>query len=255
MTTDIELAVSGGVSTIRFARPEKKNAILGPMYAAMVSAMTAAENDDGIGAHLFLGSPGVFTAGNDLGDFMARAQAAAGTGASPLDGPVLDFLRLLPHVEKPMVAAVDGLAIGIGTTLLMHCDLVYASPGALLQTPFLDLGLVPEAGSSLLGPRLIGHQRAFEMLVLGEAYSAERAREAGLVTAIVPTDTLEETALAAAGKLAAKPRQALIASRRLLRGDPRALSDAIETEARIFAERLASAEAKAAFARFFSRRS
>lgn len=249
-TGGIAVGRAEGVQTIRFARPDKKNALTSPMYSALVEALRDGDRSGDVAVHLFLGSTGVFTAGNDLGDFMARAMS----GQSVLEGPVLDFLRLLPMVEKPMIAAVDGLAIGIGTTLLMHCDLVYASPAARLQTPFLDLGLVPEAGSSLLAPRLMGHARAFEMLVLGEAFSAERAREAGLVNAVVASDALEETALVAARRLAAKPREALLASRRLLRGDPASLAAAIEAEAALFAERLGSPEAMAAFAAFFGRK-
>jgi len=251
MTPDIAIATTGGVQTIRFARPSKKNALTGEMYAALVAAIISADGDDQVGVHLFLGQPGVFTAGNDLADFMSRSTS----GSSALEGPVLDFLRLLPKVEKPMIAAVDGLAIGIGTTLLMHCDLVYATPTARFQTPFLDLGLVPEAGSSLIGPRIMGHQRSFELLVLGEAFSAERARNAGLINAIVESEALEATALDAARRLAAKPRQAMLASRRLLRGDTAALSAAIETEAEIFAERLSSNEAQSAFKAFFNRKS
>ena len=137
----------------------------------------------------------------------------------------------------------------------MHCDLVYATPTTRFQTPFLDLGLVPEAGSSLIGPRIMGHQRAFELLVLGEAFSAERAKNAGLINAIVESEALETTALDAAHRLAAKPRQAMLASRRLLRGDTAGLSAAIETEAAIFAERLSSNEAQLAFKAFFNRKS
>ena len=254
MTSDIEVANLDGVNTIRFARAAKKNALTGAMYQAIAEALSAGERDGAIAAHVFLGQPGVFTAGNDLADFVARAQSAVQSGSLVLDGPVMDVLRLLPRIEKPMIAAVDGIAIGIGTTLLMHCDLVYASPEARLQTPFLDLGLVPEAGSSLIGPRIMGHQRAFEMLVLGEPFSAERAREAGLVNAVVLSAQLEETAMAAARRLVAKPRQALIASRRLMRGDIAAVSAAIETEAQAFADRLMSPEAKSAFAAFFSRK-
>ncbi|MBX9925527.1 MAG: enoyl-CoA hydratase/isomerase family protein, partial [Hyphomicrobiaceae bacterium] len=165
MSSDIEVAIVDGVQTIRFARAAKKNALTGAMYQAIAEALSAGEGDGAVAAHVFLGQPGVFTAGNDLADFVARAQSAAQSGSLALDGAVMDVLRLLPRVEKPMIAAVDGIAIGIGTTLLMHCDLVYASPEARLQTPFLDLGLVPEAGSSLIGPRIMGHQRAFEMLV------------------------------------------------------------------------------------------
>jgi enoyl-CoA hydratase/carnithine racemase len=153
-----------------------------------------------------------------------------------------------------VIAAVDGLAIGVGTTLLLHCDLVYATPAARLQTPFLDLGLVPEAGSSLLAPRLMGYARAFELLVLGEAFSAERAREAGIVNAIVPADQLEATAMKAAARLAAKAPEALAVSRRLMRGDPAAIVARVDEEAKIFGARLSSPEAREAFAAFMEKR-
>lgn len=250
MTPDIELTSQDGVQTIRFARAAKKNAITRDMYTAMTAALTEGDADSAISAHVFLGHPGVFTAGNDLADFMS---AAVNPGGGVLGGPVMDFLRLLPRVKKPMLAAIDGIAIGIGTTLLMHCDLVYATPASQLQTPFLDLGLVPEAGSSFLAPRIMGHQRAFEMLVLGQPFTAERAMAAGLINTIVEADALEATAFAAARRLAKKPPRALEASRRLLKGDPSAVLAAIEDEAALFAKQLASQEAQAAFAAFFAK--
>ena len=148
---------------------------------------------------------------------MRRARRDSGTEGIP--APSLNFIRRLPKVTKPMIAAVDGLAIGVGTTMLFHCDLVYATPTASLRTPFLDLGLVPEAGSSLTRRLRMGHPRAFELLCLGEPFSAERALEAGIVNAIVPAEELEATALKAAKRLAAKPREALMTSRRLMRRD------------------------------------
>jgi enoyl-CoA hydratase/carnithine racemase len=157
-------------------------------------------------------------------------------------------------VKKPMIAAVDGLAVGIGTTLLFHCDLVYATATASLRTPFLDLGVVPEAGSSLLAPLRLGYARAFELLILGEAMSAEKALAAGLVNAIVPAELLETTALKAAARLGRKPPEALALSRRLLRGDPAALTAQINEEVDIFAARLASPEAQEAFAAFLEKR-
>src|SRR5690606_23572089 len=152
-------------------------------------ALAAGDASPEVVAHLFIGSGGVFSAGNDINDFVERAR----TGRT-LEGPVLDFLRVLVRIQKPMIAAVDGLGVGIGTTLLFHCDLVYATPEARFMAPFVDLGAVPEAGSSLLGPQRMGYARAFELLVLGEPFTAERAQEAGLVNAIVPADELEATA-------------------------------------------------------------
>lgn len=247
--TELEITIRDGVQTIRFTRPEKKNALLSTMYAAMTEALAAGDALDEVAAHVFVGSGGIFSAGSDISEFLARAK-----GGAALGGPVLQFIRALPRVGKPMIAAVDGLAVGIGTTLLFHCDLVYASPAARFQTPFLDLGLLPEAGSSLLAPRLMGPQRAFEMLVLGEPFDAERAREAGLVNRIVPADQVEAAAVTAAQRLAAKPPAALAASRRLMRGDPDAIVERVDEEARLFAERLTSPEAREAFSAFLEKR-
>jgi enoyl-CoA hydratase/carnithine racemase len=249
MSQDISISIADGVQTIRFTRPAKKNALLSAMYAAMNEALAEGDADDRVVAHLFVGSGGVFSAGSDIGEFLERAK-----GGSALGGPVLQFIRSLPTVGKPMIAAVDGLAIGVATTLLFHCDLVYATPAARLSTPFLDLGIVPEAASSLLAPLRMGYARAFELLVLGEPFSAERARDAGLVNAIVPAAELETTALAAAARLAKKPPEALVLSRRLLRGDPAAVVARVDEEARIFAGRLGSREAQEAFAAFLEKR-
>jgi enoyl-CoA hydratase/carnithine racemase len=153
-----------------------------------------------------------------------------------------------------MIAAVDGLAIGIGTTMLFHCDLVYASPTASLRTPFLDLGLVPEAASSLTAVMRMGNARAFELLCLGEPFNAERAKEAGIVNAVVSAAELEATAMKAARRLASKPRGALLAARRLMRGDPSALSAQIEAESEVFKTCMGSAEAQEAFTAFFEKR-
>lgn len=249
MSKDIEISVADGVQTIRFTRPEKRNALLSGMYAAMNEALALGDARDDVVANIFIGSGGMFSAGNDIGDFLERAK-----GGTALGGPVLQFIRTLPLVNKPMIAAVDGLAVGVGTTLLFHCDLVYATPEARFLTPFLDLGLVPEAGSSLLAPLRMGHARAFELLVLGETFSAERAREAGFVNRIVPAAELESTARDAARRLAAKPPEALAASRKLLRGDAAAIVARVDEEARIFGQRLATPEAKEAFSAFFEKR-
>jgi enoyl-CoA hydratase/carnithine racemase len=253
VTEEIEIAAAEGVQVIRFLRPEKKNAFTGPMYAAMSQALEAAETDDTIAAHVFIGSGGVFSAGNDINDFLRRAQAVA-TDGQGVPAPSLDFIRRLPRVTKPMIAAVDGLAIGIGTTLLLHCDLVYATPAASLRTPFLELGLIQEAGSSLTAPARLGYPRAFELICLGEPFSAERAHQAGLVNAVVPADRLEATALAAARRLAAKPRQALALSRRLLRQGFPDIGAMIDQEAEAYAVLMRSPEAREAFTAFLEKR-
>jgi enoyl-CoA hydratase/carnithine racemase len=249
MTQEISISIADGVQTLRFTRPEKKNALTSAMYAAMTEALETGDRSAEVAVHLFIGSGGVFTAGSDIGEFLTRSRGDAG-----LTGSVVAFIRALPRVEKPMIAAVDGLAVGIGTTMLLHCDLVYVTPAASFRTPFLDLGLVPEAGSSLIAPLRMGHARAFELLALGEPFTAERAREAGLVNAIVPAESLEAHARQAALKLAAKPPEALAATRRLMRGDPQVVVARIDEEVKVFAERLTSPEAREAFSAFLEKR-
>jgi enoyl-CoA hydratase/carnithine racemase len=250
MIKEIAVSRQGPVQIIRLNRPEKKNALTGDMYLALGEALATGDAAADVAAHVIFGSGGVFCAGNDIGDFLSFA---TGDNAEKLDA-VLGFIGRLPGIKKPVIAGVAGLASGIGVTLLFHCDLVYASASASFTTPFLDLGLVPEAGSSLLGPRLMGHQRAFEMLVLGEPFSAERARDAGLVNAVVAPEALEEKAISAALRLARKPPEALEISRRLLRGDPAELTARIDEESRHFRQRLATPEAKEAFTAFFEKR-
>lgn len=249
MTQDIAVSRADHVQTIRFMRPAKKNAFTSAMYEAIRTALRQGDADHDVAAHVLMGSGGAFSAGSDIAEFLTRAQ-----GTDDLSGPILDFIRYMPLIGKPVIAAVDGLAVGVGTTLLLHCDLVYATPGSTFKTPFLDLGLVPEAGSSLLAPMRMGHARAFELLALGETFSAERALAAGLVNAIVPAAELEQAALTAARRLAAKPPEALALCRKLLRGEPAAVVERIEEEAAIFARRLASAEAKEAFTAFLEKR-
>lgn len=249
MTQDITVSRAGHVQTIRFLRTAKKNAFTSEMYAAIRTALCQGDADRDVAAHVLIGSGGAFSAGSDIAEFLTRAQ-----GANDLSGPILDFIRYLPLIEKPVIAAVDGLAVGVGTTLLLHCDLVYATPASTFRTPFLDLGLVPEAGSSLLAPMRMGHARAFELLALGETFCAERALAAGLVNAVVAAAEVEPTALVAARRLAAKPPEALALCRKLLRGEPAAISARIEEEAAIFAHRLGSGEAKEAFTAFLEKR-
>jgi len=247
----IEARSEAGVNVIRLARPEKKNALSTAMYRGLSEAFEAGERDPGTRVHVLLGSPGAFSAGNDIADFLGDGGGSVGDGLNS----VLRFVRLLPMLRKAVVAGVDGLAVGIGTTVLFHCDLVYASRRSIFATPFVDLGLVPEAGSSLLAPQRLGYARAFELLALGETFSAERMEAAGLVNAVVDDGYVESTALAAAQRLAVKPAAALALSRSLIRGDATLLGERIEAEVRIFKERLSSPEAQAAFNAFLTKRS
>lgn len=242
----------GPLALVRLDRPDKKNALTSEMYAAVTAAWRAAEADDAVAVHVLLGGPGAFSAGNDIEEF------AAATRTGRLPDAVIAFLETLAGLAKPLVVAVDGLAVGVGTTALLHADLVYASDRSVFRTPFLDLGLVPEAASSLLAPRRMGHAAAFELLCLGAPFDAARALATGLVNRVVPAEEVETVAFAAARALAAKPRGALAVARRLLR-DQAGVSRAevltrIAVEADAFAERLASPEAAAAFAAFLSRR-
>ncbi|MEJ8473397.1 crotonase/enoyl-CoA hydratase family protein [Roseibium algae] len=242
----IQLSLEEGVSTLRLDRADKKNALTGAMYTVLAEALESGNSNDDVRCHLVCGQPGVFTAGNDIADFLQFA------GDGDLSGtPVLRFLKALALNEKPLVAAVDGLAIGIGTTLLMHCDMVFASPGATFKTPFVDLGLVPEAGSSLLAPQIMGPTLAFELLCLGETFDAKRAQKAGLVNHI--EDDVETTAMACVRTIAAKPAQAMQASRNLLKGDRSQLLQRVEEEARIFGERLLDPETIAVFQAFMTK--
>lgn len=247
--TGLTISVADGVQTLCLTRASKKNALTSQMYAALTRALVEGDADPNIAAHLLIGSGGVFCAGSDVAEFAERAK-----GRSELSGPILDFIRRLPLVEKPLIAAVDGLAVGVGTTLLFHCDLVYATPASTFRTPFLDLGLVPEAGSSRLAPERMGYARAFELLALGETFTADRAVAAGFVNAVVPAGELAQVARKAALRLARKPPEALALCRRLMRGDTTSTRSVIEEEARIFAARLSSPEAREAFAAFLEKR-
>jgi enoyl-CoA hydratase/carnithine racemase len=238
----------GAVQTIRMNRPDKKNAITRAMYGAMAAALQSGDADPEIRAHVFFGVPGAFSAGNDLADFMAIAMGGEG------GGEVWDFLLALAQSEKPLLSGADGIAVGIGTTLNLHCDLTFATPRTVFKTPFVDLGLVPEAGSSLLVPAILGRQQAFAMLGLGEGFSAERAKAAGLIYDVVAEDALEATVLTAAEAVAAKPPQALKIARDLMRAPREAVVARIREEGEHFRARLKSDEAKQAFAAFMNRK-
>jgi enoyl-CoA hydratase/carnithine racemase len=247
MTAHVVLSQTAHVLDIRLARPEKRNALTREMYAALADALEHAEQDADVRAVVFSGEGASFTAGNDLKDFLAEGEHAAAS-------PVHRFLHALARSSVPLVAAVQGNAVGIGTTMLLHCDFVVAALDASFRLPFADLGLVPEAASSLLLPRLIGVHRAASMLMLGDRMGADEAHVCGLVHTLAP-DAARAHALASeiAGKLAQKPAEALRATRRLMRADTAEVLARMDAEAAIFAERLASAEFKAAAAAFFAR--
>ncbi len=237
-----------GIARIEINRPDKKNALTAAMYQAMADAIKAAEADAGVRVLLIHGKPDLFTAGNDLQDFLDNPPRDD-------DRPVFRFLYGISQAQKPIVAAVAGAAVGIGTTMLLHCDLVYAAPNARLQLPFVNLGLVPEAASSLLLPALAGYQRAAELLLLGEPFSAQKGKEIGLVTEVVPEVQLFETAMAQAQKLAGKPAASLRLTKQLMKqGQAAAVAQRIKLESDHFGERLKSPEAKEAFSAFLEKR-
>src|SRR5271154_1129730 len=241
LTSGIEVGREGAVMSAAFARPQKKNAITGAMYEALIKAFDTAERDPEVGALVVGGKGGVFTAGNDIGDFLAVALQETG------EFQAWRFVSKVAEFEKPLIAAIDGLAIGVGTTLCFHCDLVYATPETRFQMPFVNLGLVPEAGSSLLAPQRFGRARASELLLLAEPFDAKEAHALGLVNALVPQAELIAHAMAKAAALAAKPRAALLATRRLMRGDGEAVKARMAEEMHAFAEALKSEEARKAF--------
>lgn len=199
-----------GVLTLTLARPEKKNALSATMYQQLSAALLQASSDDSIRVVLLTGSDNCFCAGNDLTDFLAG-------GSLNHEHPTVQFLHILSQFDKPLIAAVAGLAIGIGTTALLHCDLVYATEDARFQLPFTALGLCPEAASSLLLPRLIGYQRAAQYLLLGEAFDGQQAWQMGLVNELTTADALPALALQKARQLATLPAQAVQQSKRLLK--------------------------------------
>jgi enoyl-CoA hydratase/carnithine racemase len=242
----VTVSDEGPVRTIRMNRPDKKNALTMAMYDAMATGIeTASENQRCL---LIGGAPTAFCAGNDIGDFLKTAMGGG------LGEPILRFLHALAHCAKPVVAAVQGNAVGVGTTMLMHCDHIIASTEARFSTPFVSLGLVPEAASSLIAPRLMGQARAFSLLVMGKPLNAAEAKEAGLVNIIAPPEQVEAEAMKAAMAIAALPPQAVLASRRLMRGAPDEIDARIDAEAEEFKARLKSPEAQAAFMAFMSRK-
>jgi enoyl-CoA hydratase/carnithine racemase len=249
MTDLVEITDDAGIRIMRMNRPDKKNALNAAMYDAMAAALAGTKTDQSIRCIMIAGLPGAFCAGNDLDEFRQAAADGEGLGES-----VLRFLHALAYCERPLVAAVDGVAVGVGTTMLLHCDYVVASRMARFTTPFVGLGLVPEAASTLLAPRLMGPRRAFALLVMGEPLDSEQALSVGLINAVADSTAVETQALAAARKIAALPPEAVLASRRMIRGEPQELAARIDMEADFFRERLQSPEAQAAFAAFFARK-
>jgi enoyl-CoA hydratase/carnithine racemase len=236
---------------ITLRRPEKKNAITQDMYREMRDAINSAQDSPDIRCIVITGGNGVFTAGNDLEDFLKDGTATSDT---PRKSNAIKFLYALAHNTKPIVAAVDGIAIGIGTTMLFHCDYVVASTTATFSTPFIHLGLVPEGASSLLMPRTMGYQRAFATLVMGRTVSAEDARLAGFVNDVVASGETEARARKVAREIGALPAEAVAISRKLLRPTPEDLTRRIDQESHLFGERMRSTEAVAAFKAFFARK-
>src|SRR5947209_5708184 len=249
MTDNVIVTDDGPIRTIRMNRPDKKNALTSAMYDAMGEAIETAGGASPIRCVLIAGVPGAFSAGNDLGDFMKAA-----TGGEGLGNAVLRFLYSLARSERPLVGAVQGVAVGIGTTMMLHCDYAVAASDARFSTPFVALGLVPEAASSLLAPRLMGHRRAFELLVMGKPLSGEEARACGLINQVGPADQVEVEAMKAAQALAALPPEGVAISRRLMKGAPDEIVRRMDEEAEQFKKRLQSSEARAAFTAFFARK-
>lgn len=244
----IKTATLNGVATIEMARPEKKNAITVDMYAAMAQALRNADGDAAVRAVLITGQPGIFTSGNDLEDFVNRPK-------QDMESPVLQFMKALTSCEKPVVAAVTGAAIGIGTTLLLHCDLVYVSDEARLAMPFTSLGLVPEFASSLVLPQLVGHVKAAEKLLLGDPFTAQDAVDLGLANAVLPASEVVNHARRMAERFNALPPGAVRESKKLMRrAGSAAVQQAIEVETEVFQQRLTSPEAREAFTAFFQKR-
>ena len=245
---DILSTIEDGIQTLTFNRPAKKNAITTAMYQALADALVFAEHDATVRVILISGQPEIFTAGNDLEDFMK----------SPPHGdnsPVSQFLKAISTAQKPIVAAVRGAAVGVGTTLLLHCDLVYAGKSARFSLPFVHLGICPEAASSLLLPQMIGYHHAAEKLLLGEAFGADEAFACGFVNQVLDDDAVLDHARAQAAKLAALPASSILTTKRLMKeGLKNAVAERMQVEGVAFRAMLSSPEAREAFTAFFEKR-
>lgn len=248
MSEQVRIDLEEGVLSVSLQREEKKNALTADMYSALAGAIEDAGRDPAVRVFLLSGSGGAFTAGNDLQDFLHNPPRDA-------DAPVHCFISALAATDLPLVAAVDGIAVGIGTTMLLHFDQVLASDRARFSLPFVNLALPPEAGSSMLLVEACGYRKAAELLMLGEVFDAAEAQACGIVSRVVPAADLAAEALAIARQLAAKPRAALRATKRLMRRPKEPLTDRVRAESEIFAQCLQSPAAKEAFAAFLEKRS
>lgn len=246
MTELVQTFIEAGVKVIRLNRPDKKNALVGEMYAAMADALARGEADDEVGVFLFRGSDTDFSAGNDLPYFLSWDKIEGSDAEA--------FIHAIVSTKKPVVVAVRGAAVGIGVTMLPHCDLVYAAPDTRFQMPFVNLGLVPEAGSTQTITELAGHRRAAEMMLMGEAFGVDVALAIGLINQVLPSEELEAFALARARALAAKPREAVLKTKALMRRGPEPLADRLVAEARVFDQCLKSPELAEAVAAFREKR-
>ncbi len=245
MSAQIVVSSADGVTEIQLNRPGKRNAITQEMYGALVDALSEARADDNVRVVLISGAGASFTAGNDLNDFV---NADLGD-----DNQAVRFLRLLPTFRKVLIAAVHGQTVGIGVTMLLHCDLVVAASNAQMTMPFVKLGLVPEAGSSLLLPRAVGHQRAAELLLLGKPFDAAAARDMGIVNRVVEDKALMEEARKLAREVAAQPPGALLIAKHLLKSETESVAGRVEEELEAFRVQLGSEEFKAAARAFFEK--
>jgi enoyl-CoA hydratase/carnithine racemase len=247
--SDLIVSDDGPIRILRMNRPAKKNALTLAMYDAMAAAVEESETNGAIRCLLIAGGPGSFCAGNDIGDFMKSANEGGALSPS-----TLRFLYSLVRCEKPLVAAVIGVAVGVGTTMLLHCDYVVAAADARFSTPFVALGLTPEAASSLIAPRLMGHANAFSLLVMGRPLNAGEAKGLGIVNTVVSAAEVEAEAMKAAREISDLPPEAVLASRRLMRGTGEEILARIDEEAEEFKVRLKSPEARTAFTGFLTRK-
>ena len=251
MTEHIIVEDADSTRTITMRRPEKKNTLTQEMYLAMSDAIDSAQSDPAIRCLILTGRSGVFTAGNDIGDFLQAATEKSDV-ARPRNAVI--FLQSLVNNKKPIIAAVDGIAIGIGTTMVFHCDYVVASTTTTFSSPFIQYGLVPDGATSLLVPQMVGHQRAFSMLVMGRPITAEDAREAGFVNMVVSPGHAVVEARKVAREICALPADAVEISRKLLKLPTEELIRRVDQENEFFGERMRSPEAIAAFQNFFLRK-
>ncbi len=246
--SDILTHVDQGVMTITLNRVDKKNSITSAMYGAMADALAQAKDDAAVRVVVFQGHETIFSAGNDIGDFLHKPPAG-------MDSPVFHFLRGIASFPKPLIAAVCGPAVGVGTTMLFHCDLVYAGDNAAFSMPFVNLGLCPEAASSVLVPQMFGYHRAAEALLMGEPFMAEAALEVGLVNRVVPPTEANGVAQSQARKLAAKPMTSLIETKRLMKhGQAQLIAKQMDEEGASFGRMLGEPAAKEAFGAFMEKR-